>query len=240
MQIVKITKTARRLIPVKYCGAVIVAAGYANRMEGIDKVMADIGGTPMIVRTVENFQQCDAIREIVIVTREDLLVDVMSLCHPFNKVRAVVVGGSSRMASVNIGLDALSSKVKLAAIHDGARPFASWRLIDRVVRAGGAFGAAAPAVPVKDTVKLVRGGLVKSTPDRDRLRAVQTPQVFDYDLLRAALTEAKRNEWKITDDASAVELMGMEVRIVPGDERNIKITTPSDMQFAQLIAREEV
>ncbi len=239
MKITKITKPARKLLPLQYCGAVIVAAGSASRMEGIDKVMAPIGGEPMIVRTVRNFQACDAIKEIVVVTRPDLIVPIMDLCHDFDKLRAVVVGGDSRADSVNMGLNTLSEKVKLVAVQDGARPFASWQLIDRVVRTANHYGAAAPAIPVKDTIKVVQGGLVKATPERSALRAVQTPQVFDFDILRGALSQAKLKEWKITDDCSAVERLGMEVRIVEGDERNIKITTPMDLKIAQLLLEEE-
>ncbi len=240
MDITKITRPARKVLNVKlkYCGAVIVAAGNASRMGGIDKVMAPISGEPMIVRTVRQFQNCDAIQEIVVVTRPDLIVPIMDLCHDFSKLKAVVVGGDSRDASVSMGLNTLSSKCKLVAVHDGARPFANWQLIDRVVRAGNSYGAAAPAIPVKDTVKVVAGGIVKNTPDRSTLRAVQTPQVFDFDLLRGALKKAKLDNLAITDDCSAVEHMGMSVKIVEGDERNIKITTPLDLKLAELILEE--
>ena len=172
MNITKITRPARRLLKLKYCGAVIVAAGSASRMGGIDKVMAPLGGEPMVVRTVRQFQTCDAIREIVIVTREDLLIPVSDLCHGFDKVKAVVVGGKSRDESVWQGLNALSDKVKLVAVQDGARPFVDWPMIDRVVRAANSYGAAAPAIPVKDTIKVVKGGIVVDTPDRSRLQAV--------------------------------------------------------------------
>ncbi len=235
MDITTVTRPVRRVLKLKYCGAVIVAAGNASRMGGIDKVMAELGGEPMVVRTVRQFQQCDAIREIVIVTRQDLIVPIMDLCHGFDKVRAVVVGGSSRDESVSLGLNALSGRVRLVAVHDGARPFADWQLIDRVVRAANTYGAAAPAIPVKDTIKVVRGGLVEQTPQRDTLQAVQTPQVFDFDLLRGALAKARRDGAKITDDCSAVELLGASVRIVPGDERNIKITTAMDLSVARLL-----
>ena len=238
MNITKVTRPARKLLKLKYCGAVIVAAGNATRMGGIDKVMAPLGGEPMIVRTVRQFQECDAIREIVVVTRPDLIVPIMDLCHRFDKLKAVVVGGDSRADSVNMGLNTLSEKCKLVAVQDGARPLVTWQVIDRVVRAANTYGAAAPAVPVKDTVKVVQGGLVEHTPDRSTLRAVQTPQVFDFDLLRGALGEAKRNKWNITDDCSAVERLGMKVRIVEGDERNIKITTPMDMKIAELLLEE--
>ena len=238
MDITKITRPARRLLKLKYCGAVIVAAGSASRMGGIDKVMAPLHGEPMVVRTVRQFQNCDAIREIVIVTREDLLIPISDLCHGFDKVKAVVVGGKSRDESVWQGLNALSDKVKLVAVQDGARPFADWSLIDRVVRAANSYGAAAPAIPVKDTIKVVKGGVVNNTPNRSELQAVQTPQVFDFDLLRGALQKAKADGAAITDDCSAVERLGMSVRIVEGDERNIKITTPLDLKIAELLLEE--
>jgi 2-C-methyl-D-erythritol 4-phosphate cytidylyltransferase len=238
MEITKLTRPARKLLKLKYCGAVIVAAGNATRMGGIDKVMASLGGEPMIVRTVRQFQECDAIREIVVVTRADLIVPVMDLCHEFTKLTAVVVGGDSRDESVLMGIATLSEKCKLVAVQDGARPFASWKLIDRVVRAANTYGAAAPVIPVKDTIKVVQGGLVESTPDRTTLRAVQTPQVFDYDLLRSALLLCKRDKIPITDDCSAVERLGMKIRIVEGDERNIKITTPMDLKIAEMLLEE--
>lgn len=240
MKMTDLTRQARKILPLGYCGAVIVAAGSASRMGGIDKVMAPLGGEPMIVKTVRAFQQCDAIREIVVVTRPDLIVPIMDLCASMDKVRAVVAGGSSRQASVSLGLNALSEKVKLAAIQDGARPFVTWQLIDRVVRAAHSFGAAAPAIPVKDTIKEVNGGVVKQTPDRSTLFAVQTPQVFDFDLLRAALKKAEQENAQVTDDCSAVERMGMSVKIVEGDERNIKVTTPLDLKIAELLLEETV
>lgn len=240
MKMSKVTRTIRAALPLKYCGAVIVAAGSASRMGGIDKVMAPLGGEPMIVHTVRAFQNCDAIREIVIVTREDLLVPIMDLCHAFSKVQAVVVGGDSRQASVSRGIGALSEKTKLVAVQDGARPLISGEVIDRTVRAAHTFGAAAPAVPVKDTVKVVTGGVVSQTPDRNTLRAVQTPQVFDLDLLKGALEKAEKDGAAITDDCSAVERLGMSVKIVEGDERNIKVTTPLDLKIAMLLLEEEI
>ena len=240
MDMTKLTRPLRRALKLKYCGAVIVAAGSASRMGGIDKVMAPIGGEPMIVHTVRNFQNCDAIREIVVVTRPDLLESIMRLCHGFDKLKAVVVGGDSRDISVSMGLVHLSGKCTLVAVQDGARPLVTAEVIDRAVLAAVRCGAAAPAVPVKDTIKVVRGGIVADTPLRRELQAAQTPQVFDYDILRAALKKAKADGVEITDDCSAVEHMGMSVRIVEGDERNIKITTPMDLKLAELILEEMV
>ena len=239
MELSKITKGMRKALPLKTCGAVLVAAGSASRMGGIDKVMAPLGGTPMIVRTARAFQDCEAIKEIVIVTRQDLILPITGLCQGMDKVKAVVVGGGSRQESVWLGLNALSKEVELAAVHDGARPLVSGALIDRVVRAAHSYGAAAPAIPVKDTIKVEQGGMIASTPDRSTLRAVQTPQVFDFDLLRGALQKAERDGAAVTDDCSAVERLGMNIRLVEGEERNLKVTTPLDLKIAEMLLEEE-
>lgn len=235
MELCKISSGLRKVLPLKACGAVIVAAGNASRMGGIDKVMAELAGEPMIVRTVRTFQNCDVITEIVIVTREDLILPISHLCEGMDKVKIVVAGGKTRQESVKLGLNALSVKNGLAAIHDGARPLITPQVIDRAVRAAHSYGAAAPAVPVKDTIKIVKGGLVESTPDRSTLQAIQTPQVFDYALLRGALQKAEDTSAAVTDDCSAVELMGMSVKIVEGDERNLKVTTPMDLKIAEML-----
>lgn len=238
MKLTDLSNAGRKVLRVKYCGAVIVAAGNASRMGGIDKVMAPLHGEPLILRTVRAFQSCDVIREIVVVTRPDLIVPIMDICKDLDKVTAVVAGGSDRAESVRIGMSALSHKVKLAAIQDGARPLVSKELIDRVVRAAHTYGGAVPGIPVKDTIKTAEGGLIGQTPDRKTLRAIQTPQVFDYDLLRGALKKAQTEGWEITDDCSAVEKLGMKVKIVEGDERNLKVTTPMDLKIAALLLEE--
>lgn len=240
MNLTKLSKFGRKVLPLKKCGAVIVAAGSASRMGGIDKVMAPLGGEPMIVRTVRAFQQCDAIAEIVIVTRPDLIRSIGALCAGMDKVTAVVAGGKSRQESVGLGLNTLSAGIELAAVHDGARPLITDAVIDRTVRAANTYGAAAPAVPVKDTVKAVRSGLVAETPDRATLRAVQTPQAFDFDLLRGALKKAQEDGAAVTDDCSAVERLGMSVKIVEGDERNLKVTTPMDLKIAEMLLEEKI
>ena len=238
MDISKLTKLGRKALKLKKCGAVIVAAGSASRMGGIDKVMAPLGGEPMIKRTIRAFQECDAVSEIVIVTREDLILPITAFLGEFPKVTAVVAGGKSRQESVHNGLNALSKDVKLAAIHDGARPLITWQLIDWVIRAANTYGAAAPAIPVKDTIKTVEGFIVMNTPDRSKLRAVQTPQVFDFDMLRGALVKAAQDGAEVTDDCSAVERMGMKVKIVEGDEKNLKVTTPMDLKIAEMLLEE--
>lgn len=230
---------ARKVLPTQYCGAVIVAAGSASRMGGIDKVMAPLGGEPMILRTVRAFEDCEAVKEIVIVTRQDLMGPIAELCSGFTKIRSVVHGGSSRQESVKLGLLALSKEVRLAAVHDGARPLVSGELIDKVIRAAHSYGAAAPAIPVKDTIKVFEGGFIAATPDRSTLRAVQTPQVMDRDLLLGALEKAEQEGTALTDDCSAVEHIGMRVRLVEGEERNLKVTTPLDLKIAELLLEEK-
>lgn len=239
MILMEVAKAARKVLPLKKCGAVIVAAGSASRMGGIDKVMAPLGGEPMILRTVRTFQNCGAIKEIVIVTREDLILPITELCGGFDKVRAVVRGGDSRQASVKLGLSAFTDKMELAAVHDGARPLVSEAVIDRTVRAAHTYGGAAPVVSVKDTIKVFEGGFIASTPDRETLRAVQTPQVFDLDLLRGALEKADKDGAAVTDDCSAVERLGLKIRLVEGEERNLKVTTPMDLKIAEMLLEEE-
>ena len=230
---------ARKVLPTQYCGAVIVAAGSASRMGGIDKVMAPLGGEPMLLRTVRAFEDCEAVKEIVIVTRQDLMGPIAELCSGFTKIRSVVQGGSSRQESVKLGLLAFSKEVRLAAVHDGARPLVSGELIDKVIRAAHSYGAAAPAIPVKDTIKIFEGGFIAATPDRSTLRAVQTPQVMDRDLLLGALEKAEQEGIALTDDCSAVEHIGMRVRLVEGEERNLKVTTPLDLKIAELLLEEK-
>ena len=173
-------------------------------------------------------------------TRPDLIRSIGALCAGMDKVTAVVAGGKSRQESVGLGLNTLSAGIELAAVHDGARPLITDAVIDRTVRAANTYGAAAPAVPVKDTVKVVRSGLVAETPDRATLRAVQTPQAFDFDLLRGALKKAQEDGAAVTDDCSAVERLGMSVKIVEGDERNLKVTTPMDLKIAEMLLEEKI
>ena len=233
----KVTDFARKVIPCKSCGAVIVAAGTAQRMGGVDKIMADLGGEPLILRTVRGFQATAVIGEIIIVARPERIDQISSLCQEagLDKVRLVVAGGETRQASVRLGLEQLSRGIQLAAIADAARPLVTPQLIDRVVRAAGAYGAA-PAVPVKDTIKVIKDGFALETPARATLRAVQTPQVFDYDVICGAL--AKAGNTVLTDDCAAVERLGMPVRLVEGEENNFKVTTRQDLLLARAILQE--
>ena len=178
--------------------------------------------------------------EVVVVTRTDLVPEVARLCqdHGLTKVVKVIRGGEDRTQSARLGTLECSPKAKLIAIHDGARPFVTVRVIEDAVAQAARSGAAAPAVPVKDTIKEVRDGLVERTLDRAALYAVQTPQVFDGDLIRAALQKALDDAARLTDDCAAVERLGMKVVLTRGDERNIKLTTPADLLIGEVLAEE--
>ncbi len=227
----------KRSLSHPYCAAVIVAAGSASRMEGTDKIFTLLDRLPVICRTVEAFQKCSLIDEIVLVTRPEKLERLSRLCPAYPKVRMVVPGGETRLGSVLAGLRAVSEQTQLVAVQDGARPLVSEKVISAAVVQAGRCGAAAPAVPVKDTIKVASGGAVVETPDRSSLFAVQTPQVFDVDLLRGALQNALEKQLPVTDDCSAVEAIGKKVFLTEGSEENIKITTPLDLELAEAILR---
>lgn len=216
------------------CAAVIAAAGSSSRM-GADKIMLPLGDEPVIVHTIRAMEVHPLISEIVIVTREDLVVPLAQICkdYSFTKVSKVVRGGSTRTESVYQGISEVTCDPKVIAIHDGARPFVSSEVIEAAVMQATKSGAAAPALPVKDTIKRVKNGLVEGTVDRSDLFAVQTPQVFDADLIRAALRKAIDDKAEITDDCSAVERIGMKVVLTQGSEENFKLTTQGDMILAQ-------
>lgn len=215
--------------------AVIVAAGTASRMRGIDKILAPLGGEPLLLQTVRAVASSAQIDRILIVTRADLLETVKNLCQSEEKVTDVLAGGETRTASVMNGLRRVTTP--LVAVHDGARPLVTAQVIDEAVAAAEVCGAAAPAIPVHDTVKVARDGIVTATPDRATLFAVQTPQVFETERLRSALEAAAERGIALTDDCSAAEAAGMTVRLTAGSEENLKITTPIDLVLAEAILK---
>ena len=218
-----------------FCSAVVLAAGNSQRM-GKDKILMPIGGAPVIAHTLKALQSSDIIDEIVIVTKE-----IADICneHGISKASRVIRGGKTRLESALIGVSNVSEKATLIAIHDGARPFVTEKLIDRVVHAAKTHSAAAPAVTASDTVRLLNSkGAVTATPDRDLVALVQTPQVFLAELIKAALTRAMDKGFRVTDDCSAVEAMGYKVTIVAGEADNIKLTTTRDIYAAEGILAE--
>lgn len=214
-------------------GAVIAAAGSSSRMGGRDKLAEPLDGIPVILRTLAAVEAVPEIREIVVVTREDRVEEYRRLLGQCSRLRAVVPGGSTRQESVRNGVRALSPDCTLAAIHDGARPLVTPEVFARCIEAARSCGAATAAVPVKDTIKLVdEAGRVLDTPDRSRLWAVQTPQIFDRERYLRAAEEAERRGLSCTDDCQLFEAMGWEVQLVMGDYRNLKLTTPEDFLAA--------
>ncbi len=209
-------------------GAVIVAAGSSQRMGGIDKIFAPVDGKPLLAHVVDTFQKCDAIDRLVIVlSRENLDAgERLAGQNNWDKVKAICPGGKRRQDSVAAGLGRLEG-CAWAVIHDAARPLVTEDLIHRGILAARETGAAIAAVPVKDTIKLAgEDGLVRQTLPRQDLWAVQTPQVFRYDLITAAHRQVQTD---VTDDAALVEQLGYKVKVYMGSYFNIKVTTAEDL-----------
>ena len=223
-----------------HCSAVIVAAGSSQRM-GSDKLLHNLGIMPVLARTLLAFQDCDLVDEIVVVTRMEKIMEVAGLCKKYRieKASKVISGGATRMESALAGVSEVKSRAKLIAIHDGARPLVSVELIERTIRAAAQYKAAVPAVKSVDSLKLVDDkDTVTGSVDREQVLRVQTPQVFEADLIKGALSYAAEKKLPLTDDCSAAELMGIKAHVVPGEEDNIKLTTPRDMLFAAAILKD--
>lgn len=223
-----------------HCSVVVVAAGSSERM-GSDKMLMELCGMPVIARTLTAFQQSPEVDDIIVVTRNDKIEMMAELCRKYgiSKASQVISGGATRMESALAGVSAVKCKAKLIAIHDGARPLVSAELIKRTVSAAAANMAAAPVLKSTDTLKAVdQNGFIVATVDRASTVRVQTPQIFDADLIKGALTKAVNDKMAITDDCSAVEMMGVKVCTVEGDTANIKLTTPDDMLIAEAILRD--
>ena len=220
-----------------YCTALIAAAGSSRRYGEENKLLASIDSMPVLARTLLAVDRAGSIDEIVIAAQDDELLRYAELCKTYGVTKPVKVvpGGATRTESVLRAALEASPEATLLAVQDGARPLVTSELIDRTVEAARASFAAAPAVPVTDTIKVACGGVVQSTPDRSTLFAVQTPQVFDAGLLKAALQSALAADAGITDDCAAVERFGKEVHLTEGDPENIKITTPLDIVVAEAI-----
>ena len=213
--------------------AVIVAGGSSSRMRGTDKIFLNIGGKTVLERSVGAFEKNALVNEIVVVTNEGVLEQTRTFLARCGKLKDIVIGGDCRNASVQNGVAACSRDSDYYAIHDAARPFVTEELITCTLRAAMEYGAAAPGLPLTDTIKEVDGeNRTLSTPDRSRLVAIATPQVFAADLYRAAA----RTDVDVFDDCQLLENAGHKVKIVDGDPNNIKITTQDDISRAGYIA----
>ena len=217
-------------------GAIIVAAGESRRMGGTDKPLAELGGEPILVRVIDAFQECRLIDQIVVVVNEKTLEKSRSLVagEAWFKVSDVCLGGRRRQDSVAAGLRRLK-QCDWVIIHDGARPLVTVDLIERGLETAMETGAAVAAVPVTDTIKVAGDDrIVQQTPPRRDLWAVQTPQVFRFEIITKAYQRAKGD---VTDDASLVEQLGYKVKLYMGSYDNIKVTTPDDLALAEVLWR---
>ncbi|MDR7417147.1 MAG: 2-C-methyl-D-erythritol 4-phosphate cytidylyltransferase [Armatimonadota bacterium] len=220
-------------------GAIIAAAGRGNRLRREEpKALVMLAGLPLVVRAALPFQRCPLVEEIVVVAPEGNLEDVGTWVRrcSLSKIHAVVPGGPQRQDSVGRGLEALRG-AEVVLVHDGARPLLEEGLVGRVAQAAAEYGAVVPALPVHDTLKRVRGGLIEQTVDRTGIWVAQTPQGFRIELLRAAHARARAEGFYGTDDAVLVERLGHPVHVVPGSARNLKITTPEDLLVAEALLR---
>lgn len=223
------------------CTAIVPAAGTSSRMGGENKLFMELCGVPVLVRTLQAIDQTELVSEIIIATQAELMEEVAELCAGagLRKRVKVVRGGATRTESVLAAAVEADPKAQLLAVHDGARPLVVPEEFDQVIRFACNTYAAAPAVPVTDTVKVAdEAGLVTATPDRSTLRAVQTPQVFRAEILKAALQAAVHDGAGVTDDCAAVERLGKQVYLTQGNRENIKITTPIDIAIAEAILRQ--
>ena len=215
--------------------AVIVAAGSSRRMGGENKLLMPLCGRPVLAHTLEAFERSRAVRDIVLVCREQDMETYRALAESsrITKLRTMVQGGATRTDSV------LAEDAALVAVHDGARPLVSDKVITDAVRAAAESGAAAPVVPVKDSIKRIENGKIAADVPRDTLAAVQTPQVFRRELLLDALQSAAASGRSFTDDCAAVEALGQTVSATEGSYENIKVTTPEDILVAEAFMHRE-
>ena len=219
--------------------AIIVAAGSSERM-GFDKLFALVSGKPIIAHTIAAFERTRCVEEIILVGRADGLGELRKIIGQPTKVKQIVAGGAERSDSVRAGLDHLNLKSDFVAVHDAARPMITPEKITRVFdvcRTTG--GAAALAEPINDTLKRADLDLaVKESVDRSGVYAMQTPQVFARKLLEEAYRLVAKKNVSVTDEVSAVELLGCKVVLVPNHDFNFKITYPRDLPLAEFVLKQ--
>lgn len=219
-----------------FVSAIIVAAGSSRRMGGENKLLLKVGGKTVLERTVEVFEKNCNTHEIIIAARAEDIEEYKALLSSCGKVKKIVAGGETRQKSVANALAACDERAELVAIHDGARPFVTQKIIDTTILAAFECGAAACAVPVKDTVKIIDdSSFIIDTPPRETLRAVHTPQCFKKSLYTECVKSLGEKAKDMTDDCRLAELCGVRVKIVESSYTNIKITTPEDIPFAESI-----
>jgi 2-C-methyl-D-erythritol 4-phosphate cytidylyltransferase len=221
--------------------AIIAAAGQGLRMGGTRaKQFLELAGIPIIIRTLQSFEQCEEIQEIVVVLPASEASGFLNLAGKYGlrKLARVVPGGATRAESVWRGLQTVRARTaEIIAVHDGVRPFVTPDEIERTVRAAEQTGAAILTAAVVDTIKEVAGEQVVRTLERARLRRALTPQCFRYELLRRAFEQSTELNASATDESFLVESLGAQVTAIAGDPRNIKITRPEDIALAEILLK---
>jgi len=212
--------------------AIIVAAGSSRRM-GFDKMTADLAGRPVIARTVDAFERCAGVRHIHVVASEENHARFGALLQGFTKLRPLVIGGAHRHLSVWNGLNALDATAEFVAVHDGARPLVTTGMIEQSYQKAREMGAACVASPITDTLKRADAAHhLAGSVEREGLWAMETPQTFSVPLLRRAYENVMTKNLVVTDETSAVELLGLPVALVAAEDWNFKITYPRDLALA--------
>ena len=225
--------------PDQSVGALVLAAGRSQRMQGIDKTFARILGKPLILHTLSVFLNCPDIQKVVLVLPESNIEKARSLLEGIDNSEKLTLcaGGERRQDSAAKGLDALGP-FGWVAVHDGARPCLSPDIFQSALADARLHGSAVVAVPVTDTVKRADpDAFISATVPREGLWAVQTPQVFPFAVLQRAYREVSEN---ITDDASMVERLGVKIKLTPGSPTNLKVTNPEDLKLAEMILKSRV
>jgi len=221
--------------------AIIPAAGQGVRMGFHKKQLLRLDGEPILVHTVRKFAACPAVSSIWIAAPAQDLGEFRKLLDDqrLGKSVHVVAGGARRQDSVENCLHALPADTNLVAVHDAVRPFVSPEQIAAAIEAASESGAAILGILTVDTVKQVARTRIIGTIPRDRIVLAQTPQIFRFDILRRAFDQAREEGFSGTDESSLVEHLGIEVTVVPGSDRNIKITKPADLELAQFYLEQE-
>lgn len=223
--------------------AAIIPAGGSGKRYGseIPKQYLELNGTPVIIHTMMNFQRCEDVSSIIVAVAKEQIALMKNLINEFriSKVINIVVGGAERLFSINNALKAKAiDECDIVLVHDAVRPFAGRKLITDIIKNAEEFGAAVPGLMPSETIKSTDDDdYVKKTIDRSELRAIQTPQGFKLSIIKEAYQNAIKNDIFGTDDASLVEHIGRKVKIIPGNQQNIKITTPFDMTIAKEILK---
>lgn len=220
---------------------IIVCAGNSTRMNGVNKILLPLGSSNVIGNTLSAFQNSPSVKDITVVCREadEQKIKETAESLGITKLHAFARGGETRQKSVVNGLRAISADTELIAIHDGARPLIKPEHIEKTIKDASVFGGATLGVPVKDTIKIVHDGLIDDTPHRPSLYITQTPQVFKRRIYFEGVDFAAEHELDFTDDCQLIEAIGTKVYMTVGDYTNIKITTPEDIEIAELLLKRE-